>query len=178
VGCGGGLVSEPLAKIGFQVTGIDASQENVIIAQEHAHTNKIDVTYSCTTTDDLIHSNKRYDVVLALEIVEHVDNVEAFISHLAKLCKPNGLVILSTLNKTLKSFLFAIVGAEYLTQILPIGTHEYKKFIEPAKLVHIAEMHKLSPIDLIGMKYEVIKKKWTLSQDMKINYFATFTHRM
>jgi 2-polyprenyl-6-hydroxyphenyl methylase/3-demethylubiquinone-9 3-methyltransferase len=175
IGCGGGLVSEPLAKIGFNVTGADASLENIEIAKQHAKDHKIKVNYLCSTAEELTKQKNKFDVVLALEIIEHVDNPEHFVSYLADLCTNNGVVIISTLNKTIKSFLFAIIGAEYITRMLPVGTHQYEKFIEPAQLVKMSQDASLAPLDLKGLKYNPLKKSWSLSDDMNINYFAAFT---
>jgi len=173
-GCGGGLVSEPLARIGFNVTGIDASSENIEVAKQHAQDNDVNVSYSCTTIEDLAATKIKYDVVLALEIIEHVDNVEYFISSLAQLAKNGGLIIFSTLNKTVKSYLFSIIGAEYIARILPIGTHQYEKFIKPSELVKMAQKGDLVIQDLKGMEYNLLKKSWSLTDNIDINYFACF----
>lgn len=175
VGCGGGLVSEPLGKIGFNVTGIDASKENIETAKHHAKENKIKVSYLTATAEEMVDRKIEYEVILALEIIEHVDNPEQFLWYLAKLCKPNGMIIISTLNKTLKAYLLAIVGAEYITRMLPVGTHQYEKFIKPAQLVKMASASGLSLTDLHGVTFNPIKKSWSLANDVDINYFAAFT---
>jgi 2-polyprenyl-6-hydroxyphenyl methylase/3-demethylubiquinone-9 3-methyltransferase len=174
VGCGGGLVSEPLANIGFNVTGIDAGAENIEIAKHHAKLNNIDVKYKATSVEELRDKKDKFDVVLALEIIEHVDNVEYFIECISGLLKKNGIIIFSTLNKTIKSYIMAIIGAEYVLRMLPVGTHDFNKFIKPSQLVPMAELNGLVVKDLKGMVYNPIQNSWKLSSDIDVNYFACF----
>ena len=174
IGCGGGLVSEPLAKIGFKVTGIDASDENVKAASSHAAENKVKVNYFAKTAEELANEKVKFDVVLALEIIEHVDNVEYFVESISQLVNKNGLVIVSTLSKTAKSFLTAILGAEYIMRLVPIGTHEYEKFLKPSAIVEMAEDKGLKVLDMKGLKLNPFTNIWKLSDNLDVNYLISF----
>ena len=134
IGCGGGLLSEPISRLGAKVTGIDASKKNIKIANAHLKKSKLKINYICSSPEKL-KTKERFDVILNMEIVEHVEDVELFIRKSSELLKKSGLMFVATLNKTLKSYIFAIVGAEYILRWLPIGTHEWEKFIEPYKLI-------------------------------------------
>ena len=136
IGCGGGLLSEPMCRLGADVTGIDASIKNINVAKLHAKKNKLNINYLCATPENLKAKGK-FDVILNMEIVEHVENINFFLSSCSKLLKKNGIMFVATINKTLKSYLFAIVGAEYILRWLPIGTHEWEKFIKPEELIKI-----------------------------------------
>lgn len=176
IGCGAGLVCEPLTRLGANVTGIDAAAKNVQVARLHAKDMDLKIDYKNKTAEDLSTSKKKYDVVLALEIVEHVANPEFFIKSVLSCVKKDGLVIFSTVNRTAKSYLFAIVGAEYLLRILPVGTHEWKKFVKPSELVGMIEMEKALITDVTGMPYHPISKEYRLSDDdLSVNYFVTAT---
>lgn len=171
IGCGGGLVCEPLARLGGQVTGIDAGEKAIAVAKDHAQESNLNITYKCETSDT---HNKKYDVVLALEIIEHVDNVEGFIASVLKCVKPNGIVIFSTLNRTPKSFALGIVAAEYLLRWVPRGTHTWGQFIKPSELATQVKSHSFMPIDITGMIYNPLTDQFSLSEkDIAANYFMT-----
>ena len=171
VGCGGGLLCEPMTRLGAEVTGIDAGEKNVKVAELHAEQSGLAIDYRHITAEVMVEEGRQYDVVLALEIVEHVANVPAFMASLLKLVKPGGLLFMSTLNRTAKSFAFAIVGAEYVLRWLPRGTHNWKKFIKPHEL-H-AELRKggLTVHDQCGMVFNPFSDTWNLSErDLEVNY--------
>ena len=173
IGCGGGLLSEPLQRLGANVTGIDASYENIKIAKLHAKKNKLNINYLCTSPEKL-KMKKKFDVILNMEIVEHVEDVQFFLKTCSKLLKKNGLMFVATINKTLKSYIFAIVGAEYVLRWLPIGTHEWEKFIKPEDLKNILKNNNLILNRLDGMHFNIIKDEWSISNDTSINYIAKF----
>ena len=174
IGCGGGLLSEPMCRMGAQVTGIDASEKNINIAKLHAKKDNLDIIkYYCASPENF-KINDKFDVILNMEIVEHVQDVNFFLQSCSKLLKNHGIMFVATLNKTLKSFFFAIVGAEYVLKWLPIGTHEWDKFIKPNKLVDILEKSNLKLDKLDGMKFNLITDEWKLSSDKSINYIAKF----
>ena len=173
IGCGGGLLSEPMCRMGAQVTGIDASEKNINIAKLHAKKDNLKIKYYCTSPENF-KINDKFDVILNMEIVEHVQDVNFFLQSCSKLLKSHGIMFVATLNKTLKSFFFAIVGAEYVLKWLPIGTHEWDKFIKPNKLVDILEKSNLKLDKLDGMKFNLITDEWKLSSDKSINYIAKF----
>lgn len=171
VGCGGGLVCEPLARMGGNVTGIDAGEKAINVATNHAAESELDIAYKCETTST--HQGQ-YDVVLALEIIEHVEDVDAFVHELTKLVKKDGLIIFSTLNKTLKSFALGIVAAEYLLRWLPRGTHDWKKFIKPSQIAQNLKEHDFKPIDITGLIYNPLIDQFSLSAtDVDMNYFLS-----
>ena len=173
IGCGGGLLSEPMCRLGAQVTAIDASQKNISVAKIHSKKNNLKIKYICTSPEKLKIKSK-FDVILNMEIVEHVEDVNFFLKSCSKLLKKNGIMFVATLNKTLKSYVFAIVGAEYVLQWLPIGTHEWDKFIKPDDLINILIKNnfKLDKID--GMKFNLLMDKWNISADKSVNYIAKF----
>ena len=173
IGCGGGLIAEPMTRLGASVTGIDASEKNIKIAKAHLRKNKLKINYKCASPENFIYKEK-FDVILNLEIVEHVEDLELFIKKSSRLLKKGGLMYVATINKTLKSYLFAIIGAEYVLRWLPIGTHDWEKFVEPSKLISFGEKNflKLNKID--GMKFDIISNYWKLSKDKSINYIAEF----
>ena len=173
IGCGGGLLSEPMCRMGAQVTGIDASEKNINIAKLHAKKDNLKIKYYCGSPENF-KTNDKFDVILNMEIVEHVQDVNFFLQSCSKLLKNHGIMFVATLNKTLKSFFFAIVGAEYVLKWLPIGTHEWDKFIKPNKLVDILEKSNLKLDKLDGMKFNLITDEWKLSSDKSINYIAKF----
>ena len=173
IGCGGGLLSEPMCRMGAQVTGIDASEKNINIAKLHAKKGNLKIKYYCTSPENF-KINDKFDVILNMEIVEHVQNVNFFLQSCSKLLKNDGIMFVATLNKTLKSFIFAIVGAEYVLKWLPIGTHEWDKFIKPNELINIQEKNNLKLERLDGMKFNLITDEWKLSSDKSINYIAKF----
>ena len=174
IGCGGGLLSEPMSRMGAKVVGIDASKKNINVAKYHAKRNKLKIDYICSYPENL-KKNKRFDVILNMEIVEHVEDLKLFIKETSKLLKKDGLMFVATLNKTLKSYVFAIVGAEYILRWLPIGTHDWEKFVEPEKLIKLGKENRLKLESLDGVKFNVISNQWLLSKDYSVNYIAKFT---
>ncbi len=173
IGCGGGLLSEPMSKLGAEVIGIDASKKNIEIAKFHAKKNDLKINYLCSSPE-VIKTKKKFDVILNMEIVEHVEDINFFIKKSSELLKKNGLMFIATLNKTLKSYAFAIIGAEYILRWLPIGTHDWEKFITPDDLIKISKKNNLKVKKLDGIKYNMLKDKWELSNDNSVNYIAKF----
>ena len=173
IGCGGGLLSEPMARLGAKVTGIDPVKRNIEIAKHHLKRSKLDIKYF-NFSPEKFKSNNKYDVILNMEIVEHVENVDFFIKQSAKFLKKSGIMFIATLNQTLKSFLFAIVGAEYILKWLPIGSHDWQKFIKPAELIAICKKNSLNLKSLDGISFNPIIDKWNISVDKSVNYIAKF----
>ncbi len=173
IGCGGGLLSEPMRQLGADVTGIDASDKNINIAKLHSKKNNLKINYLCSSPEKL-KVKKKFDVVLNMEIVEHVEDVNFFLKCCSKLLKKNGLMFVATINKTLKSYIFAIVGAEYILRWLPIGTHEWEKFVKPDDLKNILNKNNLSLKRIDGMNFNIIKDEWNVTKDLSINYIAKF----
>ncbi len=173
IGCGGGLLSEPMYRLGANVVGIDASKKNIKIAKFHAKKNKLKIDYIASSPETL-KVKKKFDVILNMEIVEHVDDINFFIKTSSKFLKKNGLMFVATLNKTLKSYIFAIVGAEYILKWLPIGTHDWEKFVSPDELVKILKKNNLHLKNLDGMNFNLLNDKWNLSNDTSVNYIAKF----
>jgi 2-polyprenyl-6-hydroxyphenyl methylase/3-demethylubiquinone-9 3-methyltransferase len=171
IGCGGGLLSEPMTRLGANITGIDASSKNINIAKHHAKKNKLKINYICSSPEKL-KITKKFDVILNMEIVEHVDDINFFINSSSKLLKKNGLMFVATLNKTLKSYMFAIIGAEYVLRWLPIGTHDWEKFVKPEDLKNILHKNNLKLEKLDGMNFNIIKDEWSISSDTSINYIT------
>ena len=171
IGCGGGLLSEPMARLGANVTGIDASDKNIKIAKLHAKKNKLNINYFCSSPEKL-KIKKRFDVILNMEIIEHVEDINFFIKSCSKLLKKNGLMFVATLNKTLKSYVFAIIGAEYVLRWLPIGTHDWEKFVKPEDLKNILNKNNLKIEKIDGMNFDIFKDEWNISKDTSINYIA------
>ena len=173
IGCGGGLLSEPMSRMGANVTGIDASDKNIKIAKLHSKKNKLKINYLCSSPEKL-KIEKKFDVILNMEIVEHVENIDFFLKTCSKLLKKNGLMFVATINKTLKSYVFAIVGAEYVLRWLPIGTHEWEKFVKPEDLKKILIKYNLSLDKFNGMNFNIIKDEWNISTDLSVNYIGKF----
>lgn len=172
IGCGGGLLCEPLSRLGAKVTGIDAGEKNIKVAALHAERMGLDITYECKPAEDM--GNARFDVVLAMEIVEHVADVPAFLKAVATLVKPGGILFMSTLNRTAKSYLMAIVGAEYVLRWLPRGTHEWKKFLKPAELCAGLRNEGMSIDHMTGTVFNPIGNSWsTNDRDLDMNYMLT-----
>ncbi len=172
IGCGGGLVCEPLSRLGAKVTGIDADEQAIRVAAQHSANQGLDITYMAGAVEDLVAAKKTYDVVLALEIVEHVADVEGFTKLCASLLKPGGLLILSTLNRTWKSYALGIVVAERIIRWVPTGTHEWQRFLKPSELARIVRASSLELQDVRGMVYNPLKKCFSLSpSDLDVNYF-------
>ena len=173
IGCGGGLLSEPMCRLGANVMGIDASKKNINVAKLHAKKNKLKITYKVSSPEKL-KTKIKFDVILNMEIVEHVENIDLFIKESAKLLKKNGVMFVATLNKTLKSYAFAIIGAEYILKWLPIGTHDWEKFVRPDDLIKISKSNNLSLKKLDGMKFNILNESWKVSADTSVNYIAKF----
>ena len=173
IGCGGGLLSEPMTRLGANVTGIDASVKNIQIAKLHAKKNKLNINYLCSSPEKM-KIKKKFDVILNMEIIEHVEDINFFIKSCSKLLKKDGLMFVATLNKTLKSYVFAIIGAEYVLRWLPIGTHDWEKFVKPEDLKEILSKNNLKLEKLDGMNFNIIKDEWSISKDASINYIAKF----
>ncbi len=173
IGCGGGLLSEPITRLGAKVTAIDASKKNIQVAKFHAKKNSLKINYLCSSPEKL-NLNKKFDVVLNMEIVEHVEDLNFFIKKSSNLLKKNGLMFIATLNKTFKSYVLAIIGAEYVLRWLPIGTHDWEKFVKPDNLVSLAINSNLKLKKLSGMKFNPIIDNWSLSNDKSVNYIAKF----
>ncbi len=173
VGCGGGLLSEPMTRLGANVVGLDASNKNINVAKIHAKKNKLKIKYLCTSPEKF-KTESKFDVILNMEIIEHVEDVDFFLKSCAKLLKKNGIMFVATLNKTLKSYLFAILGAEYVLRWLPIGTHEWDKFVKPEDLIRILKKYNHNLAEISGLKFDLIKDTWNLSSDNSVNYIAKF----
>tara|TARA_Y100000748_G_C15438190_1_gene466064 strand:+ start:128 stop:850 length:723 start_codon:yes stop_codon:yes gene_type:complete len=173
IGCGGGLLSEPMSRLGANIVGIDASKKNIEVAKFHARKKKLKINYICASPETL-KTKKKFDVILNMEIIEHVENIDFFIAKSSNLLKKNGLMFIATLNKTLKSYLFAIVGAEYILNWLPIGTHDWDKFVKPEDIIKICKKHNLIIKRIDGMKYNLFNDQWTLSKDNSVNYISKF----
>ena len=173
IGCGGGLLSEPMSRLGANVVGIDASKKNIEVAKYHAKKNKLKINYICASPE-ILKIQKKFDVILSMEIVEHVEDINFFIKKSSELLKKNGLMFIATLNKTLKSYMFAIVGAEYILKWLPIGTHDWNKFIKPDELIKITKINNLKLEKLDGMNFDLLTNEWNLSSNNSVNYIAKF----
>ena len=173
IGCGGGLLAEPMCRLGAEVTAIDASEKNINVAKHHSKKNDLKINYICTSPEKL-QIKKKFDVILNMEIVEHVEDVDFFLKSCAKLLKKEGIMFVATINKTLKSYVFAIIGAEYIMRWLPIGTHEWEKFVIPEDLIKILKEYNLSLDKLDGMKFNLIKDQWSISSDKSVNYIGKF----
>ena len=173
IGCGGGLLSEPMCRLGANMTGIDASKKNIQVAKLHAKKSNLNIKYLSTSPENF-QTEIKFDVILNMEIIEHVEDVNFFLESCSSLLKKGGIMFVATINKTLKSYLFAIVGAEYILRWLPIGTHEWDKFVNPKDLINISKKHNLNLENLDGMKFNIFKDEWSLSSDRSINYIAKF----
>ena len=173
IGCGGGLLSEPMSRLGANITAIDASKKNIEVAKYHTKKNNLKIHYIHSSPEKL-SIKKKFDVVLNMEIVEHVEDLNFFIKKSSNLLKKNGLMFVATLNKTFKSYIFAVVGAEYILRWLPIGTHDWEKFVRPDDLIEIAMNSKLKLKNLVGIKFNPLIDKWNLSNDKSVNYISKF----
>jgi 2-polyprenyl-6-hydroxyphenyl methylase/3-demethylubiquinone-9 3-methyltransferase len=173
IGCGGGLLSEPLARIGAEVVGADPAEKNIEVAKLHAAQSGVAVDYRVTTAEALADAGERFDIVLAMEVVEHVTDVPLFVRRCAEMVKPGGLMIAATLNRTLKAFALAIVGAEYVLRWIPRGTHQWDKFVTPEELEAALQGGGLRRIGESGVIYNLLADKWQLSADMDVSYMLT-----
>ena len=172
IGCGGGLISEPMTRLGAKVTGIDASEKNIKVAKLHSEKNGLKINYLNTSPENLSVSEK-FDIILNLEIVEHVENVSLYIKSCNKLLKKNGLMFTATLNRSFISYIKAIIGAEYILRWLPIGTHDWAKFLKPEELENLLFQENFSTIDVKGLKFNLFSKKWKKSDDLSVNYIIS-----
>jgi len=170
IGCGGGILSEPLARLGAAMVGADPAEENVEAARAHAEEQGLPIDYRATTAETLAEAGETFDVVLAMEVVEHVTDVALFVSACAAMVKPGGLLVAATLNRTLKSFALAIVGAEYVLRWVPRGTHQWDKFVTPRELERAVENTGLRVTGERGVIYNLLADRWQLSSDMDVNY--------
>ncbi len=173
IGCGGGLLCEPLNRLGAQITGIDASRDNIEVAKLHSKEMNLSIEYMHSSPENL-NFKSEFDVILNMEIVEHVPNVELFIQNCSRLIKKNGIMFVATINKNLKSYLFAILGAEYILRWLPIGTHDWDRFLTPQDLETIVQKNNFLTDEIVGMKFNMFSKEWYKSDDFSVNYIATF----
>ena len=173
IGCGGGLLCEPLSKLGAEMTGIDASENSIEVAKLHCKEMNLNINYIHCSPEKLSFENK-FDVILNMEVVEHVSNVNTFIKNCSKLVKKKGIMFVATINKNLKSYIFGIVGAEYILRWLPIGTHDWEKFLTPQDLENITSSNNFLADETIGMKFNLLTNKWNRSKDLSVNYISTF----
>ena len=169
IGCGGGLISEPMARLGASVTGIDASEKNITVAKLHSKKSNLQINYLNTSPENLSNSEK-FDIILNLEVVEHVNDVNLYIKSCYKLLKKNGLMFTATLNRSFTSYIKAIIGAEYILRWLPIGTHDWNKFIKPEELEKYLSQESFSSLDIAGLKFNPFTNKWKKTKDLSVNY--------
>ncbi len=167
IGCGGGLVAEPFARLGARVTGIDPVEENIDFAQQNANLKNLDIKYICSSLEEY---DGRFDVIIALEVVEHVENLEMFIEHCAKKLNPGGLLFISSINRNIKSLLMAKCVAEYILHLLPLGTHSWKKFVKPSELAKLFRKNEMTLMKVNGMKPRMLHREWQLSSSCDVNY--------
>jgi 2-polyprenyl-6-hydroxyphenyl methylase/3-demethylubiquinone-9 3-methyltransferase len=172
IGCGGGILSEPLARLGAAVVGADPSDRNIAVAKQHAARSGLAIDYRNTTAEEIAAAGESFDVVLAMEVIEHVADVGLFVGAVAAMVKPGGLAIVATLNRTMKSFALAIVGAEYVLRWLPRGTHQWEKFVTPNELEIALTQHRLRIAAETGVIYNLLADRWQLSSDMDVNYMV------
>lgn len=176
VGCGGGLSSESMCQAGLKVTGLDANESNIKAAISHAKRSNLDINYINSTVEEHVKSSNKYDVVLCLEVIEHVANPEEFVKNISKLLADGGVIIFSTINRTKKAYLLAIIMAEYVLRLVPQKTHDYSKFVKPSEFVGMSQDTKLKLQELKGMSFSPISQNWYLSDDIDVNYFAVFSN--
>jgi 2-polyprenyl-6-hydroxyphenyl methylase/3-demethylubiquinone-9 3-methyltransferase len=177
IGCGGGLLSEPMARLGAEVVGADAAPRNIAVARAHAAQMGLEIDYRTTTAEALVAAGEGFDAVLAMEVIEHVAEPQAFLDACARLLRPGGIVILSTINRNPKSWAMAIVGAEHVLRWLPRGTHQWAKFVTPDELFAMLSGAGLVPVDRRGMVFDPLRWDWRLSErDLDVNYLAAAVH--
>ena len=174
IGCGGGLLCEPLCRMGADIVGVDASETNIAIASTHAGETGLAIDYRADTSEALAEAGETFDVVLAMEVVEHVADIELFLQSSASMVKPGGLMIVATLNRTLKSHALAIIGAEYILRWLPVGTHQWERFVTPDELERAMAPTGLSLAERVGVTYNPLTDKWSRSSDLDVNYMELF----
>jgi len=173
IGCGGGLVCEPLARLGADMTGIDPAEENIAAARAHAAESGLEIAYRAARVEDLAAEGAQFDAVIALEVVEHVPDVQAFVGVCAQVLRPGGMMLFSTINRTAKAFALAIVGAEYVLRWLPRGTHQWDRFVTPDELRKALAANGLSVVETRGLSYIPLTRQWRLSDDTGVNYFLS-----
>ena len=169
IGCGGGLISEPMARLGANVTGIDASEKNIKVAQIHSDENNLKINY-INSSPERLKEKEEFDIILNLEIIEHVEDVKLYIDSCSKLLKKDGLMFTATLNRTVVSYIKAIVGAEYILRWLPIGTHDWNKFIRPEELEKKLSIANFKTIEIKGLEFNPFNQKWKKSDNLSVNY--------
>ncbi|MGY6708205.1 MAG: bifunctional 2-polyprenyl-6-hydroxyphenol methylase/3-demethylubiquinol 3-O-methyltransferase UbiG [Rhizobiaceae bacterium] len=172
IGCGGGLLCEPMARLGAQVVGVDASETNIEVARLHAEQGRVKVDYRASTAEELADAGETFDVILNMEVVEHVADVDFFIAKCAQMVKPGGIMFVATINRTLKALGLAIIGAEYVLRWLPRGTHEYSRLVRPEELEKALNAADMSIIDRSGVTYNPLTDQWGRSRDMDVNYMV------
>ncbi len=172
IGCGGGLLCEPLTRLGATVTGIDVTEANIKVARLHAEQEGLDIDYKIISSEELVKTKTTFDVVLNMEVVEHVGDVDLFMKSCGQLVKPGGLMFYATLNRTAKSYLLAILGAEYILRWLPTGTHDWHKFLSPQELTDYLTLNGMHNLDTAGMSFMPLTGKWHLSKDLGVNYIG------
>ncbi|WP_025900035.1 bifunctional 2-polyprenyl-6-hydroxyphenol methylase/3-demethylubiquinol 3-O-methyltransferase UbiG [Sneathiella glossodoripedis] len=175
IGCGGGLLSEPMARLGAEVVAADASSTNIKVASLHAEQSGLQIDYRHTTAEELAATGEKFDVILNMEVIEHVADLEGFSKSCCQMLKPGGLMFVATLNRTLKSYALAIVGAEYILRWLPVGTHNWKKFLRPSEVVSLLRQNDLQIKEIKGASYNPIDATWSLSKDLSVNYMLCAT---
>ncbi len=175
IGCGGGLLSEPMARLGAEVVSADASETNINVASLHAEKSGLKIDYRHTTAEDLADAGEQFDVILNMEVIEHVADLEAFANACCTMLKPGGIMFVATLNRTMKSYALAIVGAEYILRWLPRGTHNWKKFLKPSEVVHLVRAGGLDVKHMTGATYNPLNDSWSLSRDFDVNYMLCAT---
>jgi 2-polyprenyl-6-hydroxyphenyl methylase / 3-demethylubiquinone-9 3-methyltransferase len=175
IGCGGGLLAEPMARLGAEVVGIDVAERNVAVARLHAETSGLAIDYRVTTAEALAEAGERFDLVLNMEVIEHVADPALFLAAAVRLLAPGGMMALATLNRTAKSFALAVVGAEYLLGWLPRGTHDWRRFLKPSEIARMLRPTGAAIVDLVGLRYDPIADDWRIGRDLDVNYMATVT---
>jgi 2-polyprenyl-6-hydroxyphenyl methylase/3-demethylubiquinone-9 3-methyltransferase len=173
IGCGGGLLCEPMARLGANVSGIDAGDKNIAIANLHAQQGGLDINYRQQLPEELVKCGKTFDLVLNMEVIEHVADVDVFLAASAALVKPGGVMVLSTLNRTLKAFALAKIGAEYILRWLPVGTHDWRKFVKPSELARGLRTNGVEIREIKGVVYSPLQDTWSLSKDLDVNYLVS-----
>ncbi len=173
IGCGGGLLTEPMARLGAEIVAADASETNINVASLHSEKMGLDIDYRHTTAEQLAESGEKFDVILNMEVIEHVADLEGFSRACCTMLKPGGIMFVATLNRTLKSYTLAIVGAEYVLRWLPRGTHNWKKFLRPSEVIKLVRSSGLQVLNMAGATYNPIQDKWRLSKDLSVNYMLT-----
>lgn len=172
VGCGGGLLTEPMARLGASVTGIDAAEESIRVAELHAREQGLSIDYQAALPEAMASEGRAFDVVLNMEVVEHVPDLDAFLAACAALMRPGGVTVVSTINRTLKALALAKIGAEYVLRWLPAGTHDWRKFVRPSELAALLRRHAVTVTDIRGMTYNPLLDLWSLDDDLDVNYLV------